>query len=98
MCRINTIRLFLSTIVSTILLQRIRFWAVISLEAVVKILRDLHRFWIEEDAQDLVEYTMILCTLILFCLSFLNMLAPGIKSIWNGTDVVLNSAANVASS
>jgi len=86
----------LSTNDGTILLQGLSFWVLISLEAVVSLQRSLRQFWAAEQAQDLVEYSMILAVVVLAVVGVSGILARPMNSIWTVTNENLSSALSVA--
>ncbi len=98
MNKINDVRLPFSTIVSTIGLQATQFWGVMSVEAMVRFQRYLQQFWCVEEAQDLVEYTMILAVFVLACVGVASMLTPSIRTIWSTGNAVLSNGVTIATS
>jgi Flp pilus assembly pilin Flp len=98
MNKINNIRLSFGTIVSTIGLQAMHFWGVMTVEAVLRFQRYLRQFWCIEEAQDLVEYTMILAVFVMACIGVATMLTPSIKTIWSTGNAVLSNGVTVATS
>lgn len=69
---------------------------VMNLEAMVWTWLRLQQFWCAEQAQDLVEYTLILALLVLGCVAILGIFMPSVRSIWGGTTNELSSAASTA--
>lgn len=43
----------------------------------------LRQFWRTDEAQDLVEYTMIICVFVLGCFSIIGIFMPSVKGIWS---------------
>lgn len=68
-----------------------------NLEAMVRIHQFLQRFWCAEEAQDLVEYTLILCAFVIACFSVLGIFMPSVKAIWTTAGNDLTSANTSAS-
>ena len=68
-----------------------------NVEAMVRIRQYLEQFWRTEEAQDLIEYTIIVAVFVLACVSFLGMFMPSVKAIWSTNDSELTNAANFAS-
>jgi Flp pilus assembly pilin Flp len=66
-------------------------------EAMVRIQQCLQRFWRGEDAQDLVEYTLILAIFVLSCFSIFGMFTPSIHGMWSTSGSALGSANSFAS-
>jgi Flp pilus assembly pilin Flp len=54
----------------------------------------LKRFWSEEDAQDLVEYSLLLGFIALAAVAILNGLSGTVKSVWGTLNTDLSSAAS----
>jgi len=68
-----------------------------NLEAMVWIWLHLQQFWCTEQAQDMVEYTLILAFLVLGCIGIIGLFMPSVKAIWSGTTTTLSTAGSVAS-
>jgi len=58
----------------------------------------LRRFLCAEEAQDLVEYTLIIALFVLASVSVVGIFMPSVKSIWSTTGSELATAATVATS
>lgn len=56
----------------------------------------LHKFWQEEDGQDLVEYSLLLAFIALAAISILNGVGGSIKSLFTGVSSALVNASTVA--
>jgi Flp pilus assembly pilin Flp len=56
-----------------------------------------HSFWLEEDGQDLMEYSLFLCFVALACTAFLAIFHPSISTIWQSSSNNLQQANTVAS-
>ena len=69
-----------------------------SLEDMVRIHQFLQRFWCTEEAQDLIEYTIILAVFVLGCFSILGIFMPSVKAIWTTAGSDLTTANSSASS
>ena len=68
-----------------------------NVEAMVRIRQYLQRFWRTDEAQDLIEYTIIVAVFVLACVAFLGMFMPSVKAIWSTNDSQLSNAADFAS-
>jgi len=55
-----------------------------------------HSFWLEEDGQDLMEYSLFLCFVALACTAFLGIFHPSVTTIWQVSSNSLHSANNAA--
>ena len=62
----------------------------------MRIWRYLHEFWQSEDAQDLIEYTLIVASVVLICIGFISILTPNTKLIWANDSTMLSQAQSVA--
>jgi hypothetical protein len=69
-----------------------------SVEAMVQIWAYLKQFWCTEEAQDLIEYTIIIAVFVLACFSIIGIFMPSVRAIWSMNDSELVTAATVASS
>ncbi len=58
----------------------------------------LQEFWCTEEAQDLVEYTIIVAVFVLASISVIGIFMPSVKAIWSTNDSELAAAAIVATS
>jgi Flp pilus assembly pilin Flp len=54
------------------------------------------RFWDSEEAQDLVEYTLIIALVAVACFAFLSMFEPNVTVIWTGANRSLSTAGSTA--
>jgi len=66
------------------------------MEAKVRVRRYLQHFWQAEEAQDLIEYTLIVAAVALICIGFLTILTPNTVLIWSHDNVLLSEAVSVA--
>jgi Flp pilus assembly pilin Flp len=60
----------------------------------------LHHFWIEEEGQDLIEYTSLMTFIVMAVFAFLGTGRPAVNGIWTTANSQLaggNSAATGAS-
>jgi len=64
----------------------------------VQIWAYLRRFWCTEEAQDLIEYTIIVAVFVLASISVIGMFMPSVKVIWSTSDSNLATAATFATS
>jgi len=64
----------------------------------VRIWAYLKEFWCTEEAQDLVEYTIIVAVFVLASISVIGIFMPSVKAIWSTNDSELATAATVATS
>jgi Flp pilus assembly pilin Flp len=58
----------------------------------------LQQFWQAEEAQDLIEYTLIVAAVALVCAGVLTILTPSTKAIWQKGNTVLSQAASTSTS
>ena len=58
----------------------------------------LQEFWCTEEAQDLVEYTLIIALFVLASISVVGIFMPSVKSIWSTNASELAAAAAIATS
>jgi len=63
----------------------------------VRVQRYLQQFWRGDEAQSLVEYTIILAIFVLGCFSIFGMFTPSIHGMWSTSGSELNSANSFAS-
>jgi Flp pilus assembly pilin Flp len=63
----------------------------------VRIRRFLQQFWRNEEAQDLIEYTLILAIFALGCFSIFGMFTPSIHGMWSTSGSELTTANSFAS-
>jgi Flp pilus assembly pilin Flp len=57
----------------------------------------LYRFWAEEDAQDLIEYTLLLAFVALGSAALFRGAGQSTSNIWNAASTTLSNAAVKAS-
>lgn len=53
------------------------------------------RFLLDESAQDLSEYSLLMVFVVLACISFLGMWQPATNSIWHSANTDLTTANTV---
>jgi Flp pilus assembly pilin Flp len=61
-----------------------------------KMIAHLHNLWVEDDGQDLVEYSLLLVFMVLSVMSLVTAGLPTINAIWqknNGNLTAANSSA-----
>jgi Flp pilus assembly pilin Flp len=58
----------------------------------------LHRFWTNEDGQDLYEYTLLIGLMTLGVVGLLTIPAPAVTTIWTSTSTTAAHAAALAGS
>jgi Flp pilus assembly pilin Flp len=58
----------------------------------------LYNFWIEEEGQDLVEYTLLIALVALGGVSLMQAQGAGIKPVWGNASTMVSNAATVATS
>ncbi|MGB9459164.1 MAG: hypothetical protein WCB12_24180 [Bryobacteraceae bacterium] len=63
----------------------------------VQIRQYLEEFWRTDEAQDLVEYTMIVAVFVLGCFSIIGIFMPSVKGIWSQSGSELTSANTFSS-
>ena len=98
MNKVNIICLSFSTVVRTICLQATQLWVVMNMEAMVRIWAFLQQFWCTEEAQDLIEYTIIVAVFVLASVSVIGIFMPSVKAIWSTNDSELATASSFATS
>ncbi len=59
-------------------------------------MHQLLRFLLDESAQDLSEYSLLLTFIVLACISFLGMWQPATNSIWHSANTDLTTANTAA--
>lgn len=69
-----------------------------NMEAMVRIRRYLQQFWFTEEAQDLIEYTIIVAVFVLASISVIGIFMPSVKAIWSMNDSELVTASSFATS
>jgi Flp pilus assembly pilin Flp len=57
----------------------------------------LNNFWLEEDGQDLIEYSLLIALGAIACAALLGICSPAVSGIWTRTNSELGSANSVAS-
>ena len=57
----------------------------------------LHDFWLEEEGQDLIEYSMIIAFIVVLCLAFAYRGSDSISGIWTQSNSRLAAANAVRS-
>jgi Flp pilus assembly pilin Flp len=67
------------------------------LEGTVEVRRCLQQFWQAEEAQDLIEYTLIVAIVVLTCIGILTIFTPNTTIIWQHDNTMLSEAVSVAS-
>jgi Flp pilus assembly pilin Flp len=58
----------------------------------------LYHFWVHEDGQDLVEYTLLIALAALAGVSLVQAQGVGIKPVWGSASTLVGNAAMVATS
>jgi Flp pilus assembly pilin Flp len=56
----------------------------------------LYQFWLEEEGQDLIEYSLLITFIAIFCMWFVGAGRDPVKGIWttaNSTITVANTSA-----
>ncbi len=71
---------------------------VMNVEAMVRIWAYVQQFWCTDEAQDLIEYTIIIAVFVLACFSIIGIFMPSVKAIWSANDSQLVNAAGFATS
>lgn len=56
----------------------------------------LHRFWVEDDGQDLIEYTLLITFIAMACLALIGSGRPAVNSIWIASNSQMTNAGAVA--
>jgi Flp pilus assembly pilin Flp len=67
------------------------------LEDAVRVRQCLHQFWQAEEAQDLIEYTLIVAAVALIVVGILSMFSSTTAIIWSHDNTMLSQAISVAS-
>jgi Flp pilus assembly pilin Flp len=75
-----------------------QLWVVMNMEAMVRIRAYLQEFWCTEEAQDLIEYTIIVAVFVLASVSVIGIFMPSVKAIWSTNDSELANASSFATS
>jgi Flp pilus assembly pilin Flp len=63
----------------------------------VRVRQYLQQFWQAEEAQDLIEYTLIVAAMALIIIGVLTILTPNTVIIWQNDNKLLSEAQSVAS-
>jgi len=58
----------------------------------------IYRFWADEEAQDLVEYTLLLALMALGAVGMLRNQGAGLSTVWVTTNAVTHNASVIATS
>jgi Flp pilus assembly pilin Flp len=58
----------------------------------------LYNFWRDDEGQDLIEYTLLICFIAIACLAFVGSGRTAVNSIWTTSSSQLNSANTIAGS
>ena len=58
----------------------------------------LHDFWLEEEGQDLIEYSLLITFIAIACLALIGAGKPAINGIWIQTNSKLASGNTTAAS
>jgi Flp pilus assembly pilin Flp len=56
------------------------------------------RFWREEEAQDLIEYTLLITFIAIACMWFVGAGGPAIRGVWTGANSTVDQANTTAAS
>ena len=59
--------------------------------------QQLYNLWLEEDGQDLIEYSMLLSFIVLLCLAFAFAGTASVHGIWSQSNALLVSANSAGS-
>jgi Flp pilus assembly pilin Flp len=57
--------------------------------------QSLHYFWLEEEGQDVIEYSMLLAFIVLLCLAFAFAGTASVHGIWTQSNSELAAANTV---
>ena len=79
-----------------IVLQLTHFSAVINVRTNVRDHGYVQQFWVSEEAQDLVEYTLIVAGILVTFFAVLGIFIPNVNFIWSVTNNNLSTAASTA--
>jgi len=55
-------------------------------------IQQFHRFWIEDDGQDLIEYSLLITFIALATMWIMGSGRPIVKSIWTGANNTITKA------
>jgi Flp pilus assembly pilin Flp len=58
----------------------------------------IYRFWLEEDGQDLIEYSLLIMFIGIACLWIIAGGRPAVNNIWTGANSSLATASTTAGS
>ena len=56
----------------------------------------LHAFWLEEEGQDLIEYSLLITFIAIACLALVGAGRPAVNGVWTRTSTDLVSAQTIA--
>jgi len=56
----------------------------------------LGRFWLEEDGQDIVEYSLLICFVLALLMSLMNWARDPITGIWHNVNGTISAANTIA--
>ena len=54
------------------------------------------RFWVEEDGQDLIEYTLLMTFIVIACMWFVASGRSAVNGIWNTSNQSISAANSTA--
>jgi Flp pilus assembly pilin Flp len=57
----------------------------------------LHKFWLEEEGQDLIEYSLLITFIAIACLALIGAGKPAVNGIWTQANSKLASGNSTAS-
>ena len=60
--------------------------------------RYLYHFWVEDDGQDLIEYSLLITFIAIACAALIGSGRPAVNSIWITSNSELTNAGSVAGS
>jgi len=60
--------------------------------------RYLNQFWVEDDGQDLIEYSLLITFIAIACAALIGSGRPAVNSIWITSNSELTNAGSVAGS
>ena len=58
----------------------------------------LYRFWTEEEGQDLIEYSLLICFIAIATMWVMGSGRPIVNSIWTGANTTITNASTAAGS
>jgi Flp pilus assembly pilin Flp len=59
-------------------------------------LQRMNRFWVDDDGQDIIEYSLLICFIAIASMWLLGSGQPAVNQIWTTANTHLTSANNVA--